>query len=293
MNINDQVLLLIMMFEIGSKTDPKSGDVYDIDNPNDAGINIALNRMPGYKETWDVVKKTPVREDFPGSEEVFRGLSPTERMVVVFKDWNLAAKYWEPHWPGVIQWTPTSANDARNYGHVQDTYYDTLSIMNLNSVYNMRYVGRAGVDVIPFATLGVHPKIGPGNSNPPNQHLVWIGGHPNPRVARMSDTDVARVRAMYPLEGAGVVVPRSTSSNRSATYVYKPAFKPRLVIMGTTTITVRPAPPIPSGNDYESYLGPAFNDPTKTMGLGVLGGPFAIKSIVQPTNHAAEFTVVD
>ncbi|KAK6433033.1 hypothetical protein LTR95_010787, partial [Oleoguttula sp. CCFEE 5521] len=130
-----------------------------------------------------------------------------------------------------------------------------------------------GFDLAPCATLAGNPPVGPGSSVPPPHHLIWVEGSPDPDLAGISKNDILRLRKLYPPPDLAARQPHLRSTAWNGTEAYEPAFRPCVVIVGPSTVTVRPAPPIPTGNDYRAYLGPTFKHPEKIYGLGMFGGP--------------------
>ncbi|OQO15146.1 hypothetical protein B0A48_00528 [Cryoendolithus antarcticus] len=249
-------------------------DALNIDGeaPN-APIHLAIENMPGFDETM-----RDVAADY--REPAFANLNPRQRMVRLFRDPDLAKKYWAPHWRRIMSWIPYTEDERRRAGLDISPQYDILSIMNHNGLHYIPGVGTArkgstsmynGAKLVPFATLGWYPPISPQNPTPPNDHLVWVGGNPNPGIAAISALDRARLHVLYPPSDLRHPMARTAPQNQSTGYT--PAFRPVAVTMGTNTVTVRPAGPIPTGNDYFAAMGRMWQDLDKIYGLGMFGGP--------------------
>nr|OQO24995.1 hypothetical protein B0A51_06844 [Rachicladosporium sp. CCFEE 5018] len=249
-------------------------DALNIDGeaPN-APIHLVIENMPGFDETM-----RDVAADY--REPAFANLNPRQRMVHLFRDPDLAKKYWAPHWRRIMSWIPYTEDERRRAGLDISPQYDILSIMNHNGLHYIPGVGTArkgptsmynGAKLVPFATLGWYPPISPQNPTPPNDHLVWVGGNPNPGIAAISALDRARLHVLYPPSDLRHPMARTAPQNQSTDYT--PAFRPVAVTMGTNTVTVRPAGPIPTGNDYFAAMGRMWQDPDKIYGLGMFGGP--------------------
>ncbi|KAK6413031.1 hypothetical protein LTR95_017897 [Oleoguttula sp. CCFEE 5521] len=139
-----------------------------------------------------------------------------------------------------------------------------------------------GYRMIPFASLSQYPPLGPDNQKPPNNHLVWVGGNPSPAIGGISELDMARLYVMYPPSDLHQPVARGVAADNATGY--RPAFRPVRVTMGNSTVTVRPAGPIPTGNDCAAAMGPMWQDPNKILGLGMFGGPYAPGSLSKVSN---------
>ncbi|OQO14059.1 hypothetical protein B0A48_00935 [Cryoendolithus antarcticus] len=101
---------------------------------------------------------------------------------------------------------------------------------------------------------------------------VWVTKQPDPPLTL---ADMERIRNIgHPVNGHEFrLVPLDPLV--VSVEGYRPALVPQIVVWPHGHgIIVRPAPPIPPGNDYAAFLGPVFQDPEKCYGLGMLGGPY-------------------
>ncbi|OQO14057.1 hypothetical protein B0A48_00933 [Cryoendolithus antarcticus] len=255
---------------IGFQHEHQRPNVIYVDDPSISIVKVTIDRLPGYEINRRIVAGVYPRKDEPA----FEGLNTEQRMKLLLKRRDLAWKYWAPQWRRIMAWIPMTFDDLYNGGFSQNEFhYDKYSIMNHNSLAFAKNSNGDGFDLAPFATLAGNPPVGPGNLVPPLDHLIWVGGSPDPALAGISKNDVLRLRKLYPPPNLAAPQPHQRSTASNGTEAYEPAFRPCLVMVGSSTVTVRPAPPIPTGNDYRAYLGPTFKHPEKMYGLGIFGGP--------------------